>query len=91
MQFWIEVFMINIKMTILNVLSGSSTILQIHCRLEMFIIEWINSSPVPSLGWSILYWGVEYKSRQTGPFSVTANSKEVPFEVGTACRSFLNK
>ena len=47
----------------------------------------VNSSPVLSLRWSILYWGVEYKSRQTGPFSVVTKSKDVPFEVGITCGS----
>lgn len=46
-----------------------------------------NGSPVSSLGWSILYLGVEYKSRRTGPLSAVTKSKDVPFEVGTACKS----
>lgn len=45
----------------------------------------VDSSPGPSLGWPILYWGVEYKSRPTGPLSVVRKSKDVPFEVGAAC------
>lgn len=45
-----------------------------------------NSSPASSLAWSILYLGVEYKSRRTGPFSAVTKSKDVPFEVGTACK-----
>lgn len=44
-------------------------------------------SPLQSSGWSSLYWGVEYKSRQTGPFSVVTKSKDVPFSVGSGCRS----
>lgn len=45
------------------------------------------SSPVQSPCWSSLYWGVEYRSRHTGPFSVVTKSKDVPFGVGTACGS----
>lgn len=45
-----------------------------------------HSSPVRSPCWSSLYWGVEYKSRHTGPFSVATKSKDVPFGVGTAWR-----
>lgn len=44
------------------------------------------SSPVQSPRSSSLYWGVEYKSRHTGPFSVATKSKDVPFGVGSACR-----
>lgn len=56
-----------------------------------FYKETGKNSSVPPLGWSILYWGVEYKSRQTGPFSTVTKSKDVPFEVGTACGSSLKK
>lgn len=50
----------------------------------------MEGSPVQSPCLSLLYWGVEYRSRLTGPFSVVTKSKEVPFEVGTACRGAIS-
>ncbi len=76
-------------------LSTLSAVVQLQIHIIQFDLfkeklekgQWrINSSPVPSLGWSILYCGVEYKSRQTGPFSVVTKSNDVPLEMGTACK-----